>query len=219
MSFFDWIENNKNVDRSARLGLIVFVFITVFIILRLETNSNTLAKELMDARTQLAITQEDVRNLQTETTDIRTTIERQEEIIEELKVDMAVVQEDLKAVINEVEWLKVAYQFLVVPGKLTRSSGVAWFEGHKETFYNLDMTGVINWARIRLPEDMRDWEYWIREEDGLKMYGDYVIVAADQSIHPYGSLVMTSLGVEGIVLDTGTFIYSNSEQIDIATNW
>lgn len=86
-------------------------------------------------------------------------------------------------------------------------------EGHKETYYNLPMGGVVGYAQAAgIPG-----EYWVRD-DGVKMYGDYVIVAADQNIHPYGSTVNTSLG-EGIVLDTGTFIYENNEQYDIATSW
>lgn len=60
--------------------------------------------------------------------------------------------------------------------------------------------------------------YWVRE-DGAKMFGEYVIVAANQTLHPYGSLVNTSLGVQGIVLDTGTFALYNPTQIDIATDW
>lgn len=61
--------------------------------------------------------------------------------------------------------------------------------------------------------------YWVRQEDGAKMFGEYVIVAANQTLHPYGSLVNTSLGVQGIVLDTGTFALYNPTQIDIATDW
>lgn len=83
----------------------------------------------------------------------------------------------------------------------------------KETYYNLDMSGVVS-----IMEGMGiEGPYWVRE-DGVKMYGDYVMVAADLSIHPRGSLVETSLGT-GIVCDTGTFIYSNPTQLDIAVAW
>jgi 3D (Asp-Asp-Asp) domain-containing protein len=44
------------------------------------------------------------------------------------------------------------------------------------------------------------------------------MIAADLSIRPRGSLVPTSLGM-GIVCDTGTFIYTNPTQIDIAVAW
>jgi len=50
------------------------------------------------------------------------------------------------------------------------------------------------------------------------MFGDYVIVAANRSLYPYGSTMNTSLGT-GISLDSGTFIYSNPNQLDIATTW
>ena len=83
----------------------------------------------------------------------------------------------------------------------------------KETYYNLPMGGVIQIMR-----GIGNWDdYWIRE-DGVKMLGSYVMVAADLNLHPRGSLVETSLGT-GIVCDTGTFIYSNPYQIDIATAW
>ena len=83
----------------------------------------------------------------------------------------------------------------------------------KETYYNLPMQGVINIMRAA----GFNYEYWIRS-DGVKMYGDYVMIAADLSIRPRGSLVPTSLGM-GIVCDTGTFIYTNPTQIDIAVAW
>lgn len=59
--------------------------------------------------------------------------------------------------------------------------------------------------------------YWERF-DGMKMYGSYIIVAANQSRHPYGSIVSTSRGL-GIVLDTGGFAKRNPEQYDLATTW
>ena len=60
-------------------------------------------------------------------------------------------------------------------------------------------------------------QYWVRE-DGVKMYGEYVMVAADLNTHPRGSLVESSLGT-AIVVDTGSFAASNPNQLDIATSW
>lgn len=116
------------------------------------------------------------------------------------------------AVLEETENV-VAEENLYFPSKLTASGGVCFYNGHKETYYNLPMTAVVNIAHANGIEG----EYWVNS-DGCKMLGDYIIVAADQSIHPYGSLVETSLGT-GIVLDTGSFIFTNSEQLDLATNW
>ena len=90
-------------------------------------------------------------------------------------------------------------------GVLTPSAGVNWFNGRKETYYNLDMSGVISNARAMGIEG----EYWVRG-DGVKMYGNYVIVAAQMS---KGTVIQTSLGT-GIVLD-----YCPAGTIDIATSW
>ena len=98
-------------------------------------------------------------------------------------------------------------------GVLTASKGVNYYGNQKETYYNLPMDGVISIAKSQGIEG----EYWVRE-DGCKMYGDYIIVAANLDTHPRGSLVETSLGT-GIVLDTGSFAESNPHHIDIATDW
>lgn len=95
-------------------------------------------------------------------------------------------------------------------GVLTSSKGVNYFNGRKETYYNLDMSGCVSIMRSLGNSD----EYWIRS-DGCKMLGDYIMCAANLSIYPRGSLVETSLGT-AIVVDTG---YLDSNQIDIAVSW
>lgn len=96
---------------------------------------------------------------------------------------------------------------------LTKSSGVYNGPSGKETYYNLDMSGVVSIMRGIGNND----EYWVRS-DGVKMLGDYVMVAADFSTRPRGSLIETSLGT-GIVCDTGTFVYNDPTQLDIAVTW
>ncbi len=83
----------------------------------------------------------------------------------------------------------------------------------KETYYNLNMSGVVKIMRRMGNND----EYWVRE-DGCKMLGDYIMVAANLDLRPRGSIVETSLG-DGIVCDTGGFAKKNPTQLDIATNW
>lgn len=90
-------------------------------------------------------------------------------------------------------------------GKLTAQGGVNYYNNQKETYYNLDMSGVISNAQSQ----GIDGNYWIRD-DGVKMYGDYVIVAAQA---PKNTIIETSLGT-GIVLD-----YCPAGTIDIATDW
>lgn len=99
---------------------------------------------------------------------------------------------------------------------LTASRGTIQGPSGKETYYNLDMSGVVNHMRNNgFGEDA--YPYWIRY-DGAKMLGDYVILAADLNTRPKGTILETSMGL-GIVCDTGEFAKTNPTQIDIATNW
>lgn len=88
---------------------------------------------------------------------------------------------------------------------LTRSGGVNYYNNRKETYYNLDMSGVVSNAQAMGIQG----NYWVRN-DGVKMYGDYVIVASQDS---KGTIIDTSLGT-GIVLD-----YCPAGTVDIATSW
>lgn len=97
--------------------------------------------------------------------------------------------------------------------KLTPSAGVNYGPSGKETYYNLPMNGVISIMRSM----GNNAQYWVRA-DGVKMLGDYVMVAAHLGLRPRGSLVPTSLGM-GIVCDTGGFANGNPTQLDIATAW
>lgn len=82
-----------------------------------------------------------------------------------------------------------------------------------ETYYNLPMGGVIDIMK----SCGYNYKYWVRK-DGVKMYGDYVMVAANLNIRKRGSHVKTTRGM-GIVCDTGSFAYSNPYQLDIAVAW
>ena len=94
---------------------------------------------------------------------------------------------------------------------LTAGLGRITYGNHTETWYDLPMDRVIQKADAMIGvSDM----YYIRE-DGVKMYGPWVIVAAHPSVTRY-TIVQTSLG-EGIVLDRHTC--QDVELIDIATDW
>lgn len=94
--------------------------------------------------------------------------------------------------------------------KLTRLAGVNQGPTGKETYYNLNMSGVVSIMRNMGNSD----PYWVRD-DGVKMLGDYVMVAADLQEHPRGSIVESSLGTS-IVVDTGCL---EKDQLDIAVAW
>ena len=100
--------------------------------------------------------------------------------------------------------------------KLTAQMGVNYGPTGKETYYNLPMGGVVAIMR-GLGYSEAEYPYWVRS-DGVKMFGNYVMVAAHLGVFPRGSLVNCSLG-KAIVCDTGSFAYGNPYQLDIATNW
>lgn len=86
----------------------------------------------------------------------------------------------------------------------------------KETYYNLPMSGVIGIMR-NMGYSEEEYPYWVRE-DGVKMFGDYIMVAADLNIRPKGTILECSLGT-AIVVDTGDFAKTNHTQLDVATSW
>lgn len=95
-------------------------------------------------------------------------------------------------------------------GVLTADKGVNYYYGVLETYYNLDMSGVVDWMHSL----GYGGEYWVRG-DGVKMLGDYVMVAADYDYEPKGTITETSLGL-GIVCDTGLGGWAWH---DIAVDW
>ncbi len=105
---------------------------------------------------------------------------------------------------------------IATTGCLTRRGGVYNGPSGRETYYNLNMSGIVQIMRD-LGYSEEEYPYWVRE-DGCKMFGDYIMVAANLSTRPRGTILETSLGT-AIVCDTGTFIYSYPNGIDIATNW
>ena len=104
---------------------------------------------------------------------------------------------------------------------LTPKLGRVWGPAGEETFYNMVMNrengeSVIGYMR-EAGFSEKDYPYWVRD-DGVKMLGDYVVVAANLDIRPRGSVIDTSLG-KALICDTGSFTEENPEQIDIAVNW
>ena len=96
---------------------------------------------------------------------------------------------------------------------LTRQCGVFQGPSGRETYYNLPMGRVIQYMEAL----GYSYRYWVRE-DGVKMYGQYVMCAADISIRPKGTILETSLG-KAIVCDTGGFTRTCPYGLDIATAW
>lgn len=96
---------------------------------------------------------------------------------------------------------------------LNKKNGVFYGPSGKESYYNLPMAGVVRSMKL----EGHDLTYWVRK-DGVKMFGDYVMVAADLSIRPKGTILNSSLG-KAIVCDTGDFIYKDRYALDVAVAW
>lgn len=122
--------------------------------------------------------------------------------IHDLKVELGLIKEEPKA--ETFTWNGPV---------LSASAGCVQGPSGRETYYNLPMEGVVSIMRSMGNTD----PYWVRE-DGVKMLGNYVMVAAHLGNRPRGSLVPCSLGM-AIVCDTGGFAAGDPNQLDIATAW
>lgn len=104
--------------------------------------------------------------------------------------------------------------FTLPKNHLTKYNGVCYYNGRRESYYNLPMSQVIKYMH-----DLGfEGEYSIRA-DGVKLFNGYVIVAADLSVYPKGTILECSLG-KAIVCDTGSFtrVYGSSA-LDVAVAW
>ena len=95
--------------------------------------------------------------------------------------------------------------YWVTDNRMTRSKGVVYFNGHKETWYSVNEPGGVSTARP-IPGKHVASDDTIRDADG------YICVASSDL--PFYSVVMTSMG-PGKVYDCGC----RSGKIDIYTVW
>lgn len=99
--------------------------------------------------------------------------------------------------------------------KLNKRDGVNYYKGTKETYYNLPMERIYAKADANFGSHHKKWV----RDDGVRMYGPYVVLAVPFDVYPYGTTdIPTSLGL-GIALDTGAFAEVNKDQIDVAVTW
>lgn len=178
------------------------------ILMRVDTKNGT--QELKEKfEEQIQDIEEESSKKQEESKSVEEMILEQPELLN----DTTFVQNNYNAV-TQVIYSQPSYaQYVSNANALTASGGVYYGPNGKETYYNLNMSGVVDIMRGMGNND----NYWVRE-DGAKMLGDYVIVAADLNKYPRGSIVDTSLG-QGIVCDTGSFTQNSDTQLDIATDW
>ena len=227
------LENNFLVSKglvvSLLTGTLALTVLTTSSVLKEETK--VYAKEAKaDTNILMRVDTEDgteklKKDFEKQIQDIeKESSKKQEEpkTVEEMIVEKPELLNDTQFVQSNVEALtqiiysqptSQAAQYISNASGLTATGGVYYGPSGKETYYNLNMSGVLDIMRDMGNND----NYWVRD-DGAKMLGDYVIVAADLNKYPRGSIVDTSLG-QGIVCDTGSFTQSSDTQLDIATDW
>lgn len=91
--------------------------------------------------------------------------------------------------------------------------GIYETEYGRESYYYCMPYVIENMYEFGYDKD--EYPYWVRE-DGVQMFGDYVVVAADFTKYTYGDIIETSLGT-GMVCDIGGF--ADWDYIDIGTLW
>lgn len=204
--------------------IVVMVLQTINIILLFDVK-----KSMSKASDPVVITEKVEVETDTETTtEVTTENLTTQSISEAVTAEEIMTEEETTEVITEEPSEEIQAKVLEVSAEeeqpqasnestLTPSKGVNYNSiGYKETYYNLPMDGAVDIMR-NCGFDESAYPYWVRE-DGVKMLGDYVMVAANLDRHPRGSLIHTSLGL-GIVCDTGSFAIDNPSQIDIAVDW
>ena len=178
------------------------------ILMRVDTKNGT--EELKEKfEEQIQDIEEESSKKQEESKSVEEMIMEQPDLLN----DMQFIQNNYTAVTQIVYSQPSLSQYISNVNALTASGGVYYGPSGKETYYNLNMSGVIDIMRGMGNNDA----YWVRE-DGAKMLGDYIIVAANLNKYPRGTIVETSLG-KGIVCDTGSFTQNSDTQLDIATDW
>lgn len=126
------------------------------------------------------------------------------------------IVDESSQLIEDVEELVADMATKVDAAHLTASGGVFYGPSGKEKWYSADMSRVELIMRdLGYPED--SYLYHVRE-DGVKMFGPYVMIAADTTVRPKGTILDTSVG-EAMVVDHCVEAEKVSGLIDIATTW
>ena len=109
----------------------------------------------------------------------------------------------------------IPFENVAGPEHITKQSGTFAGPSGKETYYNLNMSGCVSIMRnLGYSED--EYPVWTRD-DGVKMFGYYVMVAANTYAYPKGTVIETSMGTAMVV---DHCVRAESEQLlDIAVTW
>lgn len=168
---------------------------------------------------------QDISALQSEVNVLREVNESQNEVIAQQKDVIDTYDQKFEDLHKEVDAYtevleKEAPKFQLPTtwkgAKTTKQNGGVMGPSGRETYYNLNMKNCVANMRKR-GYDEKTYPVWERD-DGAKMFGHYVMIAANWKIRPLGTVIETSIGW-GIVVDTGEFVKDYPRGIDLAVNW
>lgn len=203
----------RNITARLAIGAILLTLMIVFTMDDETTHQGQIRAGVTE---KTVVRMKDIQIIPTETVleSIPETEDPQEEAIETI-VDEPVYEavEEAPEAVEEPE--EIPKEETPKAAVLNRRDGVNYFNGQKETYYNLKMGGVI---RLLDETGIKHGEYWTRE-DGVKMLGDYIMLATDTRRWPKGTILETSLGT-GLVVDhcSGSESYPGL-WIDVAVTW
>lgn len=192
----------------------------------LEQASTTLRSELSSTSAELAgehfdatvAMQREIDALKNENNTQAAAIAMQAELISDYDQRCEDLTSELKAFEEafEKEAPKMQLPTTWEGSVLTKAKGTNMGPAGRETYYNLPMGGCIKTMRNR-GYDEEHYPVWTRD-DGAKMFGKYVMIAANWKIRPLGTILETSMGW-AIVVDTGEFVSEYPYGVDIAVEW
>lgn len=202
---------NKIKSTSTLITFIFLYIVFLFIVTHISYQSEIERKEIEQC-------EELVRKnkAETEASDYRDKINMQQVYYDRYQQEeIEIITEPIETYLDDIPASTESQveTYYVAEGCLTPTEGVHYGPSGKESYYNLNMQNCVDIMK----GNGFDYEYWIRD-DGVKMFGPYVMIAANLDIRPKGTLVETSLGT-GIVVDTGEFANYDITQIDIAVDW
>ena len=207
-------------------ALLVFIWGSIH---KLSVNYSELKQAQLISQSSLATTDHiadmEIQKLQAEVSELKSVNESQSEIISAQQDIIDTYDKKFEDMTAEVKAYEAALEKeapkMQLPTtwegqQLTKAKGSIMGPSGRETYYNLPMGGCINNMRRR-GFDEEQYPVWERD-DGAKMFGKYVMIAANWKIRPLGTIIETSIGW-GIVVDTGDFVSEYPYGVDIAVNW
>ena len=199
--------------KTTKISTVIIVMLAIGVVTYLYKTQQDLSNKLDTVTANNETTKAELSSATDTIVDMDETIETLSSDYTDLELSYNDLSDSHSELLTDYDALKETIYGPNEESPLDKYNGTNYYNGMKETYYNLSMTRVVSIAQNKGLKGI----YWVRE-DGVKMFGPYVIIAANLHKYPYGSVVDISLG-KGIVLDTGGFALSNPNQFDVATAW